>query len=64
MGVGYHLFGEVGNNRLFAWYSCNNVITCGEDADQLWITVTETPNAANTINDFPIGENLIEILGL
>ncbi len=64
LGTESRLFGEAGNDRFFAASGGGNVITGGEGADQFWIAVAETPDAANTITDFTIGEDVIGIAGL
>ena len=64
LGGKSRIFGEEGNDRFFATSAGDNIITGGEGADQFWIAVAETPDAANTITDFTIGEDVIGISGL
>ena len=39
-------------------------MTGGEGADQFWVATAEIPEAANTITDFTIDEDVIGIAGL
>jgi D-alanyl-D-alanine carboxypeptidase len=64
LGADSRLFGEQGNDRFFATSGGDNIITGGEGADKFWIAVAEIPDAANTITDFTIGEDVIGIAGL
>ena len=64
LGKDSRVFGEAGNDGFFTTSGGNNIVTGGEGADQFWIAVAETPDAANTITDFTIGEDVIGISGL
>ena len=64
LGKDSRVFGEAGNDGFFTTSGGNNIVTGGEGADQFWIAVAETPDAANTITDFTIGEDVIGIAGL
>ncbi|BAY80706.1 serine-type D-Ala-D-Ala carboxypeptidase [Calothrix parasitica NIES-267] len=64
LGKDSRVFGEAGNDRFFATSGGNNIVTGGEGADQFWVAVAETPDAANAITDFTIGEDVIGIAGL
>lgn len=64
LGGKSRIFGEQGNDIFFATSAGDNIITGGKGADEFWIAVAETPDAANTITDFTNGEDVIGIAGL
>ncbi|MEL6460441.1 MAG: serine hydrolase [Cyanobacteria bacterium J06621_15] len=64
LGKNSPVFGEAGDDSFFATSGGNNIVTGGEGKDQFWIAVAETPEAANTITDFTVGEDVIGIAGL
>ena len=57
-------FGGNGNDRFFFTAGGDNTVTGGEGVDQFWIATAEFPDAANTITDFAINEDVIGIAGL
>ena len=61
---GSRLVGADGADRFFVTNGGNNTMTGGEGADQFWVTTAEIPEAANTITDFTIDEDVIGIAGL
>lgn len=64
LGEGDRLFGGNGSDRFFVTAGGNNTITGGRGEDQFWIATAELPDAANTITDFTIGEDVIGLAGL
>jgi len=62
-GVNDRLFGGDGNDTLFAG-SSNGTLTGGAGADRFVIATAALPITANTISDFQVGIDRIEILGL
>ena len=64
LGEGDRLVGADGADRFFVTNGGNNTMTGGEGADQFWVATAEIPEAANTITDFTIGEDVIGIAGL
>ena len=57
-------FGAEGADRFFVTNGGNNTITGGAGTDQFWVATAEIPEAANTITDFTIDEDVIGIAGL
>ena len=64
LGESDRLVGAEGADRFFVTNGGNNTMTGGEGADQFWVATAEIPEAANTITDFTIGEDVIGIAGL
>lgn len=64
LGTGDRLVGAEGDDLFFATSGGNNTITGGEGADRFWIATAETPDAANTITDFTLGEDILGIAEL
>ena len=64
LGESDRAFGAEGADRFFVTNGGNNTMTGGEGADQFWVATAEIPEAANTITDFTIGEDVIGIAGL
>jgi len=64
LGSSDRIVGGTGDDKFFAMSGGDNVITGGEGADQFWIATAETPDAANIITDFTVGEDVIGIAGL
>ena len=64
LGESDRLVGAEGADRFFTTNGGNNTITGGAGADQFWIATAEIPEAANTITDFTIDEDVIGIAGL
>ena len=56
--------GAEGADRFFVTNGGNNTMTGGAGADQFWVATAEIPEAANTITDFTIDEDVIGIAGL
>ncbi|MDJ0716959.1 MAG: hypothetical protein QNJ54_22540 [Prochloraceae cyanobacterium] len=63
LGRGDRVVGGEGVDRFFAGTGGNNTITGGAGADQFWVVNAQLPNAANTITDLTIGEDVIGIAG-
>ena len=61
---GSRLVGAGGADRFFVTNGGNNTMTGGAGADQFWVATAEIPEAANTITDFTIDEDVIGIAGL
>ncbi len=64
LGSNDTVFGEEGDDRLFAQSGGGNTITGGQGSDQFWIASNQIPDSANTITDFTIGEDVIGIEGI
>ena len=64
LGTGDRVVGAEGDDLFFTTSGGNNTITGGEGADRFWIATAETPDAANTITDFALGEDILRIAGL
>ena len=64
LGTGDRVVGAEGDDLFFTTSGGNNTITGGEGADRFWIATAETPDAANTITDFALGEDILGIAGL
>lgn len=58
------VFGENGDDRFFARSGGGNTLTGGQGSDQFWIASNQTPDSANTITDFTVGEDVIGIEGI
>ena len=64
LGRGDRLVGGDGNDAFFAGIGSDNVINGDEGADRFWIATAEIPEAANIINDFEVGTDVLGIAGL
>ncbi|GEM_PF-1153221 len=64
LGTNSRYQGEAGNDRFFTTSGGQNIITGGAGADQFWIAIAQTPDAANTITDFTSDQDVIGIAGL
>lgn len=53
-----------GIDRFFAGSGGNNILTDSEGRDQFWIATAKILDLANTITDFELGVNVLEIAGL
>lgn len=64
LGAGDRLIGSQGSDRFFTTSGGDNTISGGKGKDQFWIASGEIPDAANTITDFTIGQDVLGIGGL
>ncbi len=64
LGTGDRVVGDEGADRFFARAGGDNLITGSAGADEFWIATGEIPDAANSITDFNLEEDVIGVGGL
>ncbi|MEL4894314.1 Ig-like domain-containing protein [Crocosphaera sp. Alani8] len=63
VGSNERVFGNAGDDRFFL-LGGNNAVTGGVGLDQFWIANAEIPESSNTITDFDLEDDLLNIEGL
>jgi uncharacterized protein YjiK len=64
LGTNGKTLGGDGNDKFYATTGGGNFISGGAGVDQFWIANGDVPTAANTILDFQIGTDVINIYGI
>ncbi len=63
LGMNDRALGGAGDDQFYVQSGDGNILSGGMGADQFWIVSGELPEAANTIVDFEVGNDVIGILG-